>query len=94
MEAEPRTTYAPITFFLKDSDPIGAERSLASARLSGARGPYRVALGAQLALLGAAVARPGLARYYVLVTWATVPALAGYLRRGVPAVWEQAPGSR
>ena len=67
---------------------------LASARLSASRGPYRLALGAQLTLLGAAVVRPGLARYYVLVTWATVPALAGYLRRGVPPVWEQAPGSR
>ena len=33
-QAEPRTAYAPITFFLKDGDPIGAERSLGSARFS------------------------------------------------------------
>jgi hypothetical protein len=36
----------------------------------------------------------GIARYYVLVTWATVVALAGYLRHGVPAVWEKAEGTR
>jgi cellulose synthase/poly-beta-1,6-N-acetylglucosamine synthase-like glycosyltransferase len=67
---------------------------LASARLAASRGPYRFALAAQVALLGVAACRSGLARYYVLVTWATVPALGGYLRRGVPPVWEQAPGSR
>jgi cellulose synthase/poly-beta-1,6-N-acetylglucosamine synthase-like glycosyltransferase len=67
---------------------------LASARLSRLPGPYRLALGGQLALLAVAAARPGLVRYYVLVTWATLPALAAYLRRGVPPVWEQAPGSR
>ena len=55
---------------------------------------YRSALAAQLALLAAAAARPGLARYYVLVTWATLPALGRYLRAGVPAVWEKAPGTR
>ena len=36
----------------------------------------------------------GLPRYYVLVTWATVEALAGYLRSGVPTVWEKAAGTR
>ena len=41
-----------------------------------------------------AAGRPGLARYYVLVSWATVDALAGYLRHGVPAVWEKAEGTR
>ena len=55
--------------------------------------PYRAALVAQLALLAAA-ARPGVARYYVLVTWATVPALADYLRDGVSPVWEKAAGTR
>ena len=55
---------------------------------------YQVALGAQLALLAAAVARPGIARYYVLVTWATVPSLVNYLRAGVSPVWEKAAGSR
>ena len=55
---------------------------------------YQAILGGQLAFLGAAAARPGLPRYYVLVTWATVAALAGYLRSGVPAVWEKAAGTR
>jgi cellulose synthase/poly-beta-1,6-N-acetylglucosamine synthase-like glycosyltransferase len=55
---------------------------------------YDVALGAQAAFLGLAVARPGLPRYYALVTWATVVALWNYLRRGVPATWEAAEGTR
>ena len=48
---------------------------------------YQVALGLQLGLLLAFVARVGIARYYVLVTWATVVSLWNYLRRGVPATW-------
>ena len=55
---------------------------------------YRAALLGQLAFLGCAAARPGLPRYYTLVTWATVQALRNYLRRGVPAVWEKAEGTR
>jgi cellulose synthase/poly-beta-1,6-N-acetylglucosamine synthase-like glycosyltransferase len=55
---------------------------------------YRAALFAQLALLADAARRPGLARYYTLVTWATVESLANYLARGVPAVWDKAPGTR
>ena len=55
---------------------------------------YQAAFAAQVALLAAAVAGVGLARYYVLVTWATVVALARYLRFGVPAVWEKAEGTR
>ena len=63
---------------------------------------YRTALAGQLALgaLAAAGRRrapvPGasLAYYYVLVTWATVAALARYLRSGVPPTWEKAEGSR
>jgi cellulose synthase/poly-beta-1,6-N-acetylglucosamine synthase-like glycosyltransferase len=51
---------------------------------------YDVALGAQLALLLAALAGVGIARYYALVTWATNVALWNYLRRGVPAHWEPA----
>ena len=35
-----------------------------------------------------------IARYYVLVTWATVVALWNYLRRGVPATWDAAEGTR
>ena len=48
---------------------------------------YAVFLGLQLGLLAAALAGVGLARYYVLVTWATVVSLWNYLRRGVPATW-------
>jgi cellulose synthase/poly-beta-1,6-N-acetylglucosamine synthase-like glycosyltransferase len=64
--------------------------------------PYQAALGGQgglLALaaagrLGARVPGAALAYYYVLVTWATVVSLAGYLQHGVPAVWEQSEGTR
>ena len=55
---------------------------------------YQIALGAQLLFLAAAAAGVGLARYYVLVTWATLVALGNYLRRGVPATWEAAEGTR
>ena len=55
---------------------------------------YDVVLAAQLALLAAAAAGVGIARYYVLVTWATVVALWNYLRRGVPATWDVAEGTR
>jgi cellulose synthase/poly-beta-1,6-N-acetylglucosamine synthase-like glycosyltransferase len=55
---------------------------------------YRAALACQLALLGAGAAKPGLARYYTLVTWATVQALWNERRRGVPAVWDKAEGTR
>jgi len=48
---------------------------------------YQVALGLQLGLFLAFLARVGIARYYVLVTWATVVSLWNYLRRGVPATW-------
>jgi glycosyltransferase involved in cell wall biosynthesis len=55
---------------------------------------YALALAGQAAFLAAAATRPGLPRYYTLVTWATVEALAGYLRHGVPAVWDKAEGTR
>lgn len=55
---------------------------------------YAVALGCQLGLLAAAAAGVGVARYYVLVSWATVRALWNYARRGVPATWEAAAGTR
>jgi cellulose synthase/poly-beta-1,6-N-acetylglucosamine synthase-like glycosyltransferase len=67
---------------------------VASVRLVGAGPVYRTALVGQLAFLAAAAARPGLPRYYALVTWATVVALANYLRRGVPATWQAAEGTR
>ncbi len=55
---------------------------------------YAVTLGLQLGVLLAALVGVGIARYYVLVTWATVVALWNYLRRGVPATWEIAEGTR
>jgi cellulose synthase/poly-beta-1,6-N-acetylglucosamine synthase-like glycosyltransferase len=55
---------------------------------------YVVALGLQLALLAAAAAGVRIARYYVLVTWATVVALWNYVRRGVPATWAPSEGTR
>ncbi len=55
---------------------------------------YGIVLAAQLALIGAAAAGLPIARYYVLVTWATLVALWNYVRRGVPATWEAAEGTR
>ena len=55
---------------------------------------YQVVLAGQLLLLVAAAVGVGIARYYVLITWATVVALWNYLRRGVPATWEAAEGTR
>jgi cellulose synthase/poly-beta-1,6-N-acetylglucosamine synthase-like glycosyltransferase len=55
---------------------------------------YSVTLGLQLGLLLAALAGVGIARYYVLVTWATVVSLWNYARRGVPSTWEAAEGTR
>jgi cellulose synthase/poly-beta-1,6-N-acetylglucosamine synthase-like glycosyltransferase len=66
----------------------------ANAALLGAGSVYRVLFAGQVAFLALAAARPGLPRYYVLVTWATVESLAGYLRSGVPAVWDKAAGTR
>ena len=51
-------------------------------------------LAGQVALIAAAAAGVPIARYYTLVTWATVVALWNYLRRGVPATWEAAEGTR
>jgi glycosyltransferase involved in cell wall biosynthesis len=74
----------------------------ANVALAGRGRVYDVALGKQAAFLALAAAgrlgvrAPGaaLAYYYVLVTSATVVSLAGYLRHGVPAVWERAEGTR
>jgi hypothetical protein len=55
---------------------------------------YPVLLGLQLGVLLAALFGVGLPRYYVLITWATVVALWNYARRGVPATWEPAEGTR
>ncbi len=55
---------------------------------------YQLAVAAQVVLIAAAIAGVGIARYYALVTWATVVSLWNYLRRGVPATWEAAEGTR
>jgi cellulose synthase/poly-beta-1,6-N-acetylglucosamine synthase-like glycosyltransferase len=55
---------------------------------------YQVTLGVQLLVLLAAALGVGIARYYVLVTWATIVSLVRYLRFGVPAVWAKAEGTR
>ncbi|MEX2464787.1 MAG: glycosyltransferase family 2 protein [Gaiellaceae bacterium] len=73
-----------------------------SLALVGRGRSYELALAAQLAFLGLAAAGrlrapvPGaaLAYYYFLVTSATLISLVRYLRSGVPAVWEKAPGTR
>jgi cellulose synthase/poly-beta-1,6-N-acetylglucosamine synthase-like glycosyltransferase len=65
-----------------------------SVVLLGAGWPYALALLGQLAVLAAFAARVPIARYYVYVTWATVQALWNYLRRGVPATWDAAEGTR
>jgi len=68
---------------------------LASSVALAAHGPlYQVVLGIQLGVLVAAALGVGIARYYVLVTWATLVALWNYVRRGVPATWEAAEGTR
>jgi len=64
---------------------------------------YAVLLGVQLAGLGLALLSmalggrvPGIniLQYYLAVTWATFISLVRYLRRGVPATWEAASGTR
>ena len=70
---------------------LGANAALVAERA----GPvYDAALGAQGGFLVLAAARRGLPRYYALITWATVVALWNYLRRGVPATWDAAEGTR
>jgi cellulose synthase/poly-beta-1,6-N-acetylglucosamine synthase-like glycosyltransferase len=58
-----------------------------SIALLGHGAVYAVFLGLQLGLLAAALVGVGIARYYVLISWATVVALWNYLRHGVPATW-------
>ena len=65
-----------------------------SVVLAPAGRPYALLLLGQLALLAAFAAGVPLARYYTYVAWATVQALWNYLRRGVPATWEAAEGTR
>jgi cellulose synthase/poly-beta-1,6-N-acetylglucosamine synthase-like glycosyltransferase len=66
----------------------------ASVALVGEGPTYQVVLAGQLLLLLAGAAGVGIARYYLLVTWATLVSLWNYLRRGVPATWDVAEGTR
>ncbi len=85
------------------SGPLHLVLLATSAALATHGTVYAVVLLAQLAGL-ALVALSMLLRgrvrvlrvlhYYLLVTLATVIALVGYLRRGVPATWDKAAGSR
>jgi cellulose synthase/poly-beta-1,6-N-acetylglucosamine synthase-like glycosyltransferase len=85
------------------SGPLHVLLLASSALLAGHGTLYAVALGLQLvglALVGVSILARGRIRvlrilhYYLLVTLATVVALAGYLRRGVPATWDKAAGTR
>jgi cellulose synthase/poly-beta-1,6-N-acetylglucosamine synthase-like glycosyltransferase len=76
------------------SGPLHLVLLASSLALVGAGAVYVLALVAQLLLVAAALVGVGIARYYVLITWATVVALWNYLRRGVPATWEAAEGTR
>jgi cellulose synthase/poly-beta-1,6-N-acetylglucosamine synthase-like glycosyltransferase len=56
--------------------------------------PYLLVLAIQLGGILGALLGLSLPRYYLLVTWATLVSLWNYLRRGVPATWEAAEGTR
>jgi cellulose synthase/poly-beta-1,6-N-acetylglucosamine synthase-like glycosyltransferase len=85
------------------SGPLHVALLVSSALLAGHGTVYAVALAIQLAglaLVGVSILTRGRIRilrilhYYLLVTLATVIALGGYLRRGVPATWDKAAGTR
>jgi cellulose synthase/poly-beta-1,6-N-acetylglucosamine synthase-like glycosyltransferase len=85
------------------SGPLHVVLLASSALLAGTGAVYAIALGVQLAglaLVGVSILARGRIRplrilhYYLLVTLATVIALGGYLRRGVPATWDKAAGTR
>jgi cellulose synthase/poly-beta-1,6-N-acetylglucosamine synthase-like glycosyltransferase len=86
---------------LRYASPFLHVVALVTALALSRRRLYRAAAAAQLALLGAAAAgdrihaRPLLiARYYVLTTASIAAGLVDHLRRGTPAGWEQAEGTR
>ena len=74
--------------------PLHLVALIANVVLIGQGVVYPVALGLQLGVLLAALIGVGLARYYVLVTWATAVALWNYARRGVATTWDVAEGTR
>ena len=83
-----------LTFASEANPHRSPDRLTTLALLAPAGWPYALALLGQLAVLAAFAAGVPIARYYVYVTWATVQALWNYLRRGVPATWEAAEGTR
>jgi cellulose synthase/poly-beta-1,6-N-acetylglucosamine synthase-like glycosyltransferase len=85
------------------SGPLHVLLFAASAVLALHSTVYAAAFALQaagLALVGVSMIARGRIRllrvlhYYLLVTLATVIALAGYLRHGVPATWDKAAGTR
>ena len=85
------------------SGPLHLVLLATSALLATHGAVYAAVLAAQLAglaLVGLSMLLRGRVRvlrvlhYYLLVTLATIIALAGYLRHGVPATWDRAAGSR
>jgi cellulose synthase/poly-beta-1,6-N-acetylglucosamine synthase-like glycosyltransferase len=76
------------------SGPLHILALAANIALLGQGVVYAVTLGLQLGVLLAALLGVGIPRYYVLVSWATVVALWNYARRGVPATWDVADGTR
>jgi cellulose synthase/poly-beta-1,6-N-acetylglucosamine synthase-like glycosyltransferase len=85
------------------SGPLHIVLLVTSVLLAGHGWVYAAVLAAQLlglALAGISILTGGRFRplrvlhYYLLVTLATVIALWGYVRRGVPATWDKAAGSR
>lgn len=85
------------------SGPLHVVLLVSSAVLAPRGWVYAAVLAAQLIGLAMAVIsiasggrfRPlRVLHYYLLVTLATIIALTGYLRRGVPATWDKAAGSR
>ena len=78
---------------LRLGDPARRPARHLARALSRTAGSTTSCSAAQLGLLAAAAVGVGIARYYVLVTWATLVALFNYLRRGVPATWEAAEGT-
>ena len=66
----------------------------ASVALATSGPVYLAALAVQGLVLAAAVAGAPIARYYALISWATVVSLWNVIRRGVPATWQAAEGTR
>ncbi len=88
-----RGDLAPAAPLRQRHPPPRPARDLARARRRGARLPGR-ARGRSCCCCSPRRVGVGIARYYALVTWATVVSLWNYLRRGVPATWEAAEGTR